>query len=40
VFESDKRIYMLLDYQEGGSLYDLIVKEEQFKEKDLQTIMA
>ena len=30
----------MLDYQEGGSLYDLIIKDEQFLEKDLRTLMA
>eukprot|EP00347_Sterkiella_histriomuscorum_P021045 403335473 len=40
VFESNKRIYIFLDLQDGGTLSDLIFSHEQFQEKDLRTIMG
>ncbi|CDW87583.1 serine threonine protein kinase [Stylonychia lemnae] len=40
VYESNKKIYMLVEYQEGGTLFDLIKDNIQLQEKDLQTIIA
>lgn len=41
VYESNTKVYLLLEYQEGGSLYD-VIKNKNFtiEEKVLQEIMA
>eukprot|EP00347_Sterkiella_histriomuscorum_P001558 403371572 len=40
VFETDKYLYLILEYQEGGSMLDTIRNNMQLMEIDVQTIMA
>ncbi|CDW79552.1 serine threonine protein kinase [Stylonychia lemnae] len=39
VYESQDKIYLLLEYQEGGTLLNMIGKDKKLNEQDLQTIM-
>ena len=40
VFESEAWVILVLEFQEGGSLLDLMRKETKLKEADLQAIMG
>ncbi|CDW73554.1 UNKNOWN [Stylonychia lemnae] len=40
VYESSNNIYLFLDYQEGGTLMDILIHSKEIIEKDLQIIMG
>jgi serine/threonine protein kinase len=41
VYESKSDLYLMLEYQAGGTLFELIRgRDHKVKEKDLQEIMA
>ena len=40
LYEDETSMYLVLEYQSGGSLMDLIKKKHNWQEKDLRTIMA
>ncbi|CDW76825.1 serine threonine protein kinase [Stylonychia lemnae] len=40
VYECKSKLYLLLEYQEGGSLLDLAKENVSITERDIQTIMA
>ncbi|CDW85720.1 serine threonine protein kinase [Stylonychia lemnae] len=40
VFESQNSIYLFFDFQEGGTLLDIITEKNSLQEKDLQIIMG
>ena len=40
VYESEENLYLVLEYQQGGTLLNTMKEGEPFKEADLQTIMG
>eukprot|EP00347_Sterkiella_histriomuscorum_P004964 403358413 len=40
VYESSRKLYLVLDYQEGGTLIDLLKRNQLLREDDLRTIFA
>ena len=40
IYESDKYINLVMDYQEGGTLGDLLEKQKKISEENARMIMA
>lgn len=40
IYESDKYINLVMDYQEGGTLGDLLEKQKKISEENTRMIMA
>eukprot|EP00347_Sterkiella_histriomuscorum_P006243 403353516 len=40
IYETENNIYLVLDYQDGGSLFDILAGKQKIIEKDIQIIMA